>query len=96
MGAIVGYSLLGLSVGWAHSLPLLFLSRLPIGICKQTQTVTRAIASDCTSLHNRTAAMGKLAVATGLGFIIGPALGGIMTTKDPSPPIPQDSCPSRI
>jgi len=87
MGAIIGYSLIPAAV-WATSLPLLFFSRLPIGLCKQTQTVARAVTSDCTSLTDRRSALARLGVATGAGFIIGPAIGGIISARAPLvPPI---------
>jgi MFS family permease len=78
-GGLVGYGVLCVAV-WRR-LPKwwLLLSRLPIGLTKQTVSVTRAVVVDCTALSERAAALGRLAAAGGLGFVVGPALGGILS-----------------
>lgn len=47
-GSAVGYLMLGIShliEGFAHSLLLLFASRLPVGLVKQTATIGKAYVS---------------------------------------------------
>ena len=80
-GAALGYCGVALAVGVFHSLPGLFLSRLPIGVAKQTMTVARAVISDCTGAHGslRCRRMSRLGMTAGAGFIFGPALGGILS-----------------
>ena len=80
-GAASGYACLALAVGVFESLPLLFLSRLPIGLAKQTMTVARATVGDCTAAQGdlRTRRMGRLGMVAGTGFIFGPAIGGILS-----------------
>ena len=80
-GAASGYTCLALAVGVFESLPLLFLSRLPIGLAKQTMTVARATVGDCTAAQGdlRTRRMGRLGMVAGTGFIFGPAIGGILS-----------------
>jgi MFS family permease len=83
-GAASGYTCLALAVGVFESLPLLFLSRLPIGLAKQIMTVARATVGDCTAAQGdlRTRRMGRLGMVAGTGFIFGPAIGGLVS---PSP-----------
>lgn len=78
-GAIAGYAVIALSVRARASVWWLLLSRLPIGLTKQTVAVTRAMVSDCTILSTRAPALGRLAAAGGLGFVFGPAIGGILS-----------------
>jgi DHA1 family tetracycline resistance protein-like MFS transporter len=78
-GALTGYFLLYLAVGWFHSMALLFISRLPIGLLKQTMCVSRALISDCSTREDRYKMMSRLGGAAGLGFVIGPMSGGILS-----------------
>ena len=82
VGAIAGYATLLAAASYFRSLPMLFLSRLPIGLVKQTMTCSQSIICDCTSIGpSRSAGLARLGVAAGLGFIIGPAMGGILSSK---------------
>ena len=72
-GSAVGY----LMVGMTTSSWVLLLSRIPVGVSKQTITISRAIIADCTEKgDDRTAAMSRLGAAAALGYSIGPYLGG--------------------
>eukprot|EP00658_Telonema_sp_P-2_P037937 TRINITY_DN27271_c0_g1_i2.p1 TRINITY_DN27271_c0_g1~~TRINITY_DN27271_c0_g1_i2.p1 ORF type:complete len:471 (-),score=84.38 TRINITY_DN27271_c0_g1_i2:150-1562(-) len=82
LGAGCGYSLLALSVGSYKSLGLLMLSRIPVGLAKQTMTMSRAVVTDCTTTADRTPALSTLAITIGVGFIFGPAVGGILSSKN--------------
>jgi MFS family permease len=81
LGAIVGYATLYVAVFHVRSLWLLAASRIPIGFAKQTLTAGRAAISDCSAADKRAGGLAKLGVATGIGFIIGPACGGILSSK---------------
>jgi len=48
--------------------------------------VTQAWMADVTEPKARAAAMGRISAATGLGFVIGPALGGILSELEPGRP----------
>lgn len=87
-GGFVGYAVLAVAVGAKLDRHWLLLSRLPIGLTKQTVAVTRAVVTDCTRATGRAQALGRLAAAGGLGFVIGPALGGILaaTVSPLAPP----------
>lgn len=60
-----------------HSLALwvLLLSRAFAGICGANITVAQAYIADITPAEKRSARMGLIGMAFGLGFILGPALG---------------------
>ena len=62
----------------ASSLTLLFVARLVAGAAAANFSVAQAYAADVTNPTQRAAAMGRLGAAFGLGFIFGPALGGIL------------------
>eukprot|EP00941_MAST-03F_sp_MAST-3F-sp1_P003702 g3702.t1 len=80
VGASLGYFMVFISVTFARSLLLLFLSRLPVGLAKQTMTVSRAIVSDCSHGEDRSKVLSRVAVFAGLGFMVGPAAGGIISS----------------
>jgi MFS transporter, DHA1 family, tetracycline resistance protein len=65
----------GLSNGKA-ALTVIFFSRLFAGICGANITVAQAYIADITPPEKRSAKMGLVGMAFGLGFIFGPVLGG--------------------
>jgi multidrug resistance protein len=74
-GSAVSYLFFGL----AHSLWLLFLSRIFAGICGANISTAQAYIADSTTAENRAKGMGLIGAAYGLGFIFGPAIGGILS-----------------
>jgi DHA1 family tetracycline resistance protein-like MFS transporter len=62
----------------APMLWLLFIGRAISGICAASFTTANAYVADITPHEKRAAAFGLLGAAFGLGFIIGPALGGFL------------------
>lgn len=80
---ILSLSLIGSAVGYvilafAPSLELLFLSRLIDGVSGANLLAARAAITDLTGPEGRTRAMGMIGAAFGVGFILGPALGGVL------------------
>src|SRR5256886_10828166 len=61
--------------GFAHSLLLLFLSRLVQGAGGGTVGVIQAYVADSTDPKDRTRALGWLSATTNLGVVIGPVIG---------------------
>ena len=59
------------------ALAVLFASRLFAGICGANITVAQAYIADITPPEKRSAKMGLVGMAFGLGFILGPVLGAI-------------------
>jgi len=67
-----------------ESLSLLLMSRIPVGIFMQTMTMARSIVSDCSTASSRARALAtNVGVPAGLGFIMGPMVGGILSSKMP-------------
>ncbi|MFP5502938.1 MAG: MFS transporter [Candidatus Sericytochromatia bacterium] len=76
--SLVGSSI-GLTVfGLANTLWLLFASRLFSGITAATISVAQAYIADSTTAENRAKGMGIIGAAFGLGFVFGPAIGGLL------------------
>src|SRR5581483_10546376 len=66
--------------GFAHSLLLLFISRLVQGAGGGTVGVIQAYVADSTEPKDRTRALGWLSATTNLGVVIGPVLGSFAVT----------------
>lgn len=77
-GSIVGSILWALSEnGWGFAgIYWLLISQSFIGVFGSQAALVYAVASDVTTVEKRASALGLLGVAFGVGFIIGPALGG--------------------
>jgi MFS family permease len=71
-GTVIGYLLFA----FAHSLTLLFASRLLDGATGGNIGTAQAIIADTTSREDRARGMGLVGMAFALGFIFGPAIGG--------------------
>ncbi|MEI8291194.1 MAG: MFS transporter [Verrucomicrobiota bacterium] len=79
-GAALSYVLFAVGSGFEnHSLALgaLLVSRIFAGACGGNITVAQAYIADITPPENRSKRMGLIGMAFGLGFIFGPAIGGI-------------------
>lgn len=72
-----------LIMGLAHSIWLLFLGRFLSGLSGATHSTAAAYIADTTEPHQRGQAYGMLGAAFGLGFILGPAIGGYLGQFDP-------------
>ncbi len=62
--------------GLATSLLMLFVSRIAAGAAGGTISVAQAYVADTTGPEDRAHGMGMLGAASGLGILIGPAIGG--------------------
>jgi multidrug resistance protein len=82
-GSCVSYLVLAL----AGSLSLIFLARIVGGIAGANIPTAQAYIADVTTPENRARGMGLVGAAFGLGFIFGPALGGILSHLGPSAPM---------
>jgi DHA1 family tetracycline resistance protein-like MFS transporter len=74
-GTFVGLLILG----FANSLWMLFASRLLSGLTAGNISVAQAYIADITDEKNRARGMGMLGAAFGIGFILGPAIGGTLS-----------------
>lgn len=77
---IVGLSLSFFLLYWANDLTMLFVARIIGGILSGANMPTAmAYVADITSDEDRGKGMGVIGAAAGLGFIFGPAVGGIFS-----------------
>ncbi len=76
------YVLFAIGSGMAgeKALWIILASRLVAGICGANITVAQAYIADITPPEKRSARMGLIGMAFGLGFIFGPALGAVSIT----------------
>src|SRR5437870_50182 len=77
-------SLLGTSVGFlilgfATTLWMLFLGRIIDGISGGNISTAQAYIADVTTKEDRAKGMGLIGAAFGLGFVFGPAIGGVLS-----------------
>jgi multidrug resistance protein len=70
----------------ASSLPLLFLARFLGGLGSSNIGSAQAVVSDVTPAEGRARGMGMIGAAIGLGFVVGPALGGVLAPLGPVVP----------
>ena len=75
LGTFIGFLILG----FADSLWMLFVSRILSGLTAGNISVAQAYIADVTDEKNRARGMGMLGAAFGIGFILGPALGGTLS-----------------
>jgi MFS transporter, DHA1 family, tetracycline resistance protein len=73
-------------MGLAHSLWLLIIGRVLSGISAATISTANAYIADVTEPAERGRAFGMMGAAFGVGFIIGPVLGGLLGEIDPRAP----------
>jgi MFS transporter, DHA1 family, tetracycline resistance protein len=92
LGAATGYGLLAV----ARSLPMLFLSRSVAGLAGGNIATAQAVITDITGPENRAKGMGLLGAAFGLGFIVGPAVGGLLVGIHPWLPGLAPMCTSLV
>ena len=78
-------SILGTAVGFvmlafANSIWMLFASRILDGLTGGNISVAQAYITDITDRKDRARGLGIIGAAFGLGFILGPAVGGLLST----------------
>jgi DHA1 family tetracycline resistance protein-like MFS transporter len=75
---IAGTALSLLFLGLADSVLTIFLARLLGGAFAANVSVASAYVSDVTAAEERTRWMGMLGASFGVGFVLGPAIGGVL------------------
>lgn len=75
LGSAVGYFVIGI----AGTLMLVFVGRIIGGITGANISTAQAYIADVTSKENRAKGMGLFGAMFGLGFILGPAIAGILS-----------------
>src|SRR5438477_4219387 len=82
-GTVVSFVMLAL----AHSVAMLFLARIVDGLSGGNISTARAYVADITGPKDRARAYGLIGAAFGLGFILGPALRGVLVKVSYTAPI---------
>ncbi|CAN5586424.1 tetracycline resistance MFS efflux pump [soil metagenome] len=75
IGSAIGY----LFIGFAFALWMVFAGRIISGITGGNISTAQAYIADVTTRENRAKGMGLFGATFGLGFIFGPAIGGILS-----------------
>lgn len=81
VGTLIGYVLFALGIIYGQ-LWLLFLGRILDGFTGGNISVVQAMIADSVPAEERASAFGIIGMAFGVGFIIGPALGGILSNAN--------------
>jgi DHA1 family tetracycline resistance protein-like MFS transporter len=82
LGLALDYILMAL----APDLAWLFVGRLISGITAATFSTTTAYIADVTPPEERAGKFGLIGAAFGIGFVLGPAIGGLLGSSDPRLP----------
>ena len=83
LGTVVSFVMLAM----AHSIALLFAARIVDGLSGGNISTARAYVADVTEPKDRARAYGLIGAAFGMGFIFGPALGGVLAHVSYTAPI---------
>jgi DHA1 family tetracycline resistance protein-like MFS transporter len=75
LGSALGYFV----IGFANTLVVVFIGRIIGGITGANISTAQAYIADVTTKENRAKGMGLFGAAFGLGFILGPALAGVLS-----------------
>lgn len=80
--ALFGLSIDYLLHAFAPTITWLFIGRILAGICGASFTVANAYIADISTAEDKAKNFGLIGAAFGVGFIVGPALGGILGQID--------------
>jgi DHA1 family tetracycline resistance protein-like MFS transporter len=83
LGTVVSFVMLAV----AHTVTMLFLARIVDGLSGGNISTARAYVADVTAPKDRARAYGLIGAAFGLGFIVGPALSGVLAQVSYTAPI---------
>lgn len=84
--SLFGTAVGSLLTGLAGALPLLFLGRIVDGASGASVSVAQASVADVAEPQQRARLFGLLGAAFGLGFVLGPAIGGALSPISPRLP----------
>ncbi|HLG14295.1 MAG TPA: MFS transporter [Blastocatellia bacterium] len=84
--SLLGTSAGFLTMGVAGSLAWLFAGRIIDGVSGGNISTAQAYIADVTSPEERSRGMGLIGAAFGLGFVVGPAMGGLLSHISPGAP----------
>lgn len=79
LASLLGTALGFLILGFATTLLMLFVGRIIDGISGGNISTAQAYIADVTTKEDRAKGMGLIGAAFGLGFVFGPAIGGVLS-----------------
>lgn len=79
LASLLGTALGFLVLGFATTLLMLFVGRIIDGISGGNISTAQAYIADVTTKEDRAKGMGLIGAAFGLGFVFGPAIGGVLS-----------------
>lgn len=82
LGAALDYQFMA----FAPTLPLLFVGRAISGLTGASMTVASSYMADISTDQNRSANFGMIGAGWGIGFIVGPLIGGLLASLGPKAP----------
>src|SRR4051812_7208637 len=82
-GTVVSFVMMAL----AHSIAMLFVARIVDGLSGGNISTARAYVADVTEPKDRARAYGLIGAAFGMGFIMGPALSGVLARYSYTAPV---------
>ena len=77
-GSVISHTLLGVA-DLGRSLTLLFIARILDGVTGANIATAQAYIADVTTPENRAKGMGMFGAAFGVGFVVGPAIGALLS-----------------
>ncbi len=86
LGSLAAYSADFVVMGLATTVGWLFLGRALSGIFSATYPVASAYIADLTAPEQRARSFGLMGAAWGMGFVVGPAIGGLLGDANPRLP----------
>lgn len=86
LGSLLGAGIDYIFMAFAPTLPLLFLGRMISGLTGASMTVANSYIADISDDSNRSANFGMIGAAFGIGFILGPIIGGLLGNFGPQIP----------
>jgi DHA1 family tetracycline resistance protein-like MFS transporter len=86
LGSLAAFSADFIVMGLATTVGWLFLGRALAGVFSATYPVVAAYVADLTAPEQRAKSFGLLGAAWGLGFVVGPAIGGLLGDANPRLP----------
>lgn len=86
LASLFGSGIDYLVLAWAPTIGWLYLARIVSGVTAANFSAASAYIADVTPPEKRAAGFGMIGAAFGLGFIAGPAVGGLLGTHGPRTP----------
>ncbi len=86
LASILGLGVDYLVTAFAPSIGWLFIGRIVAGVCGASYSTANAYVADMVAPEDRAKAFGQIGAAFGVGFVLGPAIGGLLGQFGPQVP----------